>query len=376
MYYCRRSRVALEAQILFDSDAHFLPKDAYDAMEGEYRHMRPRILADGAGATMRFLGANHPRVAHSIPVEQTCDVDRRLRDLDEMGVDCQVLFPNHSGVYNEIADVGAARALVQNHNDGMADAEHRSGGRLLSTFCVPMQHPDEAIAELQRCVNQHGLRCVVICPNVDGGPIDALPLWDLFAEAERLGVVVAFHGDADTKLVGHENFDRWRLRNCLGFPFDYMHAIVCLIYSGMLDRFPNMKLLFAEAGVSFLPFLEDRLNDTTDTFNSPLAFHNFSIRGRPMNKRPPTEYFEMFNHAVGLDESLLEMVIAKYGIDKFLLGTDYPHPDSHMNVAETAKKLSSISDGAYEAMTWNNAERLFGLEEKHKRASGQAAAAE
>ena len=102
--------------MLFDSDAHFLPKEAYDAMEGEYRHLRPRILADGAGATMRFLGTNHPRVAHSIPVDLTCDVDHRLKTLDKLGIDCQLMFPNHSGIYNEITDAGAARALVQNHN--------------------------------------------------------------------------------------------------------------------------------------------------------------------------------------------------------------------------------------------------------------------
>ena len=353
--------------MLFDADSHFLPKEAYDAMEGPHRHLRPRIVADGAGATMRFLGRNHPRVAHSIPVEQTCSVERRLADVDRLGIDCQLLFPNHSGVYNEIADAGEARDLVRNHNDGMAAAEHRSGGRLISTFCLTMQHPDEAIAELQRCANVHKLRCAVVCPNVDGGRIDELPLWDLFAEAERLGVVVAFHGDADTKQIGHERFDRWRLHNCLGFPFDYMHAMVCLIYSGLLDRFPNLKLLFAEAGVSFLPFLEDRLRDTIETFESPLAYHNFDIRGRPMNKRAPHEYFGMFHHAVGLDESLLEHVIDRYGVDKFLVGTDYPHPDAHMNVAQSVKTLSSISAEAYEAITWNNAERLFGLEDMHKR---------
>jgi aminocarboxymuconate-semialdehyde decarboxylase len=353
--------------MLFDADAHFAPKDAYDRMDGEFRDMRPRIIADGVGATMRFLGRNHPRVAHSFPVEQTCSFERRMTDLDRLGIDCQLLFPSHSGIYNEIADRGAARALVQNHNDGMAEVEHRSKGRLISTFCLTMQHPDLAVEELQRCVNVHKMRCAVISPNVDGSNIDDLPLWDFFAEAERLGVVLAFHGDADSKLVGWERFDRWRLFNCLGFPFDYMHGIVCMIYSGLLDRFPKLKLLFAEAGVSFLPFLEDRLNDTTETFHSPLAFDNFDIRRRPANKRPPTEYFSMFHHAVGLDESLLELVIGKYGTDKFLVGTDYPHPDAHMNVAKTVETLTSISPEAYEAMTWKNAERLFGLTDRNKR---------
>lgn len=351
--------------MLFDADAHFMPKDAYDAMEGDFRHMRPLIRTDGCGSTIRFLGDNHPRVAYSFPVEASCDVDRRLKDVERLGINCQLLFPAHSGIYNNIADPGAARALVQNHNDGMAEVEKRSDGRLLSTFCLTMQHPDIAIEELQRCVNQHGMRCAVICPNVDGAPIDDLPLWDFYAEAERLGVVLAFHADADSKLVGHERFHRWRLFNCLGFPFDYMHAIVCMIYSGLLDRFPNLKLLFAEAGVSFLPFLEDRLEDTTETFKSPLAHNQFNIRGKPANKKDTGEYFHKFYHAVGLDESLLEMVINKYGVDKFLIGTDFPHPDAHMNVTQTVKKLSSISNEALEAITWTNAVKLFNLDERH-----------
>lgn len=347
--------------MLFDADAHYAPKDAYDAMQGPHRALRPRIQTDGVGYTMRFLGRNHPRVAHSFPLEQTCDFERRMKDIDRLGIDCQLLFPSHSGIYQEIADPGAARDLVQNHNDGMAAVEKKSGGRLISTFCLTLQHPDIALEELQRCVNKLGMRCAVICPNVDGGPIDDLPLWDFWAEAERLGVVLAFHGDADSKLVGHERFDRWRLFNCLGFPFDYMHGLVCMIYSGLLDRFPNLKIMLAEAGVSFLPFLEDRLNDTTETFHSPLAYDNFDIRRKPANKRPPSEYFTMFHHAVGLDESLLDFVIARYGVDKFLIGTDYPHPDAHMNVAESVKKLSTMSKDAFESITWKNAERLFGL---------------
>jgi len=360
--------------MLFDADAHYAPKDAYDNMKGAYRHMRPRIQADGVGYTMRFLGRNHPRVAHSFPLDQTCNFERRMQDLDRLGIDCQLLFPSHSGIYQEIADAGAARDLVQSHNDGMAEVQKKSNGRLISTFCLTLQHPDVALEELQRCVNKLGMRVAVVCPNVDGGALDDLPLWDFWAEAERLGVVLALHGDSDSKLVGHERFNRWRLFNCLGFPFDYMHGIACMIYSGMLDRFPNLKIMLAEAGVSFLPFLEDRLNDTTETFHSPLAYDNFDIRRKPANKRPPTEYFQMFHHAVGLDESLLDFVIAKYGAEKFLIGTDYPHPDAHMNVAHSVEKLGSMSKEAFEAITWKNAERLFGVKAVPKAAPKTVAA--
>jgi aminocarboxymuconate-semialdehyde decarboxylase len=348
--------------MIFDVDAHFSPKFAHDRMAGEFRHLRPRQISDGVGMTMYFNGRLHPRVAHSFPEDQTCNFDRRMRDLDKLGIDWQLLFPSHSGLYYEIDDPKAAAALCQNHNDGMAEVEKNSKGRLISTAMMPLQFADEAVAELQRVVKVHGMRAVVISPNIDGKNIDDIRLWDFYAEAERLGVAICFHGDADSKLLGWERMDRWRLYVCLGFPFDYMMAITALIYSGLLDRFPKLKFLFAEGGVGYLPFLEDRLMDTVETFKSPLARENFGIRGRPANKRPPKEYFDRFHHVIGLDEALMNVVVERYGADKFMIGTDYPHPDAHMNVAKHIDELSSVSKETLELITWKNAARFFGVE--------------
>lgn len=353
--------------MIFDVDAHFSPKFAYDRMTGPYRHLRPRHIRDGAGMTMHFNGRNHPGVSHSFPEEQTCDFDRRMTELDRFGIDWQLLFPSHSGLFQEIDDPAAAAALCQAHNDGMAEVEQRSAGRLISTAVMPMQFADEAIAELQRVVKVHGMRAVVICPNTDGKNIDGIQLWDFYAEVERLGVALCFHGDADSKHLGAERMERWRLHVCLGFPFDYMIAITELIYSGLLDRFPKLKILFAEGGVSYLPFLEDRLMDTTDTFRSALAHNNFAIRGRPMNKRPPKEYFELFHHVIGLEESLMKFVIDRYGADKFMIGTDHPHPDAHTNVAKHLEELATVPKATLDMITWQNAARFFAVDAESRR---------
>jgi aminocarboxymuconate-semialdehyde decarboxylase len=361
--------------MIFDVDAHFMPKFAYDRMAGEFRHLRPRIVTDGVGTAMYFNGRKHPRVAHSFPQEQTCDVDRRLHDLDQLGIDWQLLFPSHSGLYQEIDDPKAAAALCQNHNDGMAEVERRSKGRIIGTAMMPLQFADEAIAELERVVTQHGMRAVVICPNVDGRNIDDLPLWDFYAEAERLGVRICFHGDADSKILGWERMERWRLYVCLGFPFDYMMAITTLVYSGLLDRFPKLQFLFAEGGVGYLPFLEDRLMDTVETFKAPRAYNNFAIRSRPANKRPPKEYFDRFHHVIGLEEELMGLVIERYGADKFMIGTDYPHPDAHMHVAKHVQELSSVPKETLEAITWKNAARFFGVDVGARMTSQSSASA-
>ena len=356
--------------MIFDVDAHFSPKSAHEAMQGEFRHLRPRYVTDGTGMTLWFNGRIHPRVAHSFPEAQTCDFDRRMTDIGRLGIDYQLLFPNHSGLYYEVDDPKAAAALCQNHNDGMAEVEKKSKGRLIGTAMVPLQFADEAIAELQRVVKVHGMRAVVISPNIDGRNIDDFRLWDFYAEVERLGVRICFHGDADSRLLGWERMDRWRLYVCLGFPFDYIMAITTMIYSGMLDRFPNLKILFAEGGVSYLPFLEDRLQDTVETFASPLARENFAIRGRPANKRAPREYFDRFHHVIGLDESLMSFVVERYGAERFMIGTDYPHPDAHMNVAKHVQELSTVSKDTLEKITWKNAANFFGVE------TARAAAAE
>ena len=348
--------------MLFDADGHYYPKTAYDAMDGPYRHLRPRIITDAVGSTLYFGGRYHPSVAHSFSEEQSCDVDRRLKDLDRMGIDIQVLFPAHSGLYYSIVDPEAAAALCRNHNDGIGPLEKL--GRFISPAMLPIQHPDEAIAEAQRVVSEYGLRCVVINPNVDGANIDRIDLWDLYAELEHLGVAILFHGDADSRILGYQRMEKYRLPTCLGFPFDYMMAIACLVFSGLLDRFEKLKIMFAEGGVSYLPFLEDRLSDTMETYNAPWARDNYTIRGRPANNRDPREYMHRLHHVIGLDESLLEFVIQRYGPDKFMIGTDYPHPDAHMNVNKTVEELSSISQEVLEQLTWVNAKRFFGLPDK------------
>lgn len=115
-------------------------------------------------------------------------------------------------------------------------------------------------------MNELGLRAVELCPNINGKNVDELELWEFYAEAERLGVSLIFHGDATSKVPGHERMGKYWYPACLGFTFDYAMAITCLVFSGILDAFPNLKICFAEGGISYLPFLADRLEGTADAF--------------------------------------------------------------------------------------------------------------
>jgi aminocarboxymuconate-semialdehyde decarboxylase len=345
--------------MIFDADSHFLPKFAYDRMTGEYAHLRPRLITDGVGTTLYFQGEVHPNVSDAFD-ERTWSVERRLEEMDHLGIDRQVLFPNHTGLYDSL-EPRAAAALCRNYNDGMAEVEQKYS-RFLGTALLPMQDVDEAIRELHRVVEELGMRAVAICPNTDGRNLDRLDLWDFYAEVERLGVALLVHGDTSSKLLGWERMRKHRLLNCFGFPFDYMVVIACLIFSGVLDRYPRLRICFAEGGISYLPFLADRLQETSDTFKSPAAWNNFSSRNRPANKRSPLEYLPRLHHVISPDEALLSHVIEAFGDDNLMVGSDYPHPDSHTDAFETVRRLPSISGETKEKILWSNAAQFFGVQ--------------
>ena len=117
--------------MLFDADGHYIPKAAHDRMEGAYAHLRPKVITDAAGATLYFDGTFHPTVAHSFNEAQTCDIDRRIADLDKLGIDMQVLFPNHSGLFYTVDDPKAGGGPVpepqrRRRGGGEARAVHRA----------------------------------------------------------------------------------------------------------------------------------------------------------------------------------------------------------------------------------------------------------
>jgi aminocarboxymuconate-semialdehyde decarboxylase len=237
-------------------------------------------------------------------------LDQRLADLDQMGLDMQVVMPPPPQCYYtvplEIA-VQAARLV----NDGIAEFVAQKPDRLMGFGTVPMPDGNEAARELERCVDKLGFRGVEILTNVAGKELSDPAFAPFWKKAEELGVLVVIHPNGFTE---GERLTRFYFNNVIGNPLETTIALHYLIFDGVLERHPNLKLLAAHGG-GYLASYSGRMD------------HAWGARSDAHGSlpRPPTTYLrKVYFDTVVFTTHQLQQLVRLFGADHVLLGTDYP----------------------------------------------------
>lgn len=281
---------------------------------------------------------------------QLTSVDRRLADMDKMGVDIQAISPAPPQYfYWTSPELGrdAARLI----NDNIADTVARHPDRLVGLGTVPMQHPKFAVAELERLVRKLGLRGVELCTNVAGAELSDAKFRPVFAKAEELGVMVFLHPNAFTE--GRRLSDHY-FSNVIGNPLDSTIAVSHLIFGGVLDAYPKLKVCVAHGG-GFLPAYAGRMDHA----------HGARSDCRLCIKKKPSWYLrKMFFDTIVFDESQLKYLVETYGSDHILMGTDYPFDMGMYEPVEFVNGTKSLSAADRQAILGGNAARLLKLGRK------------
>lgn len=232
------------------------------------------------------------------------------------GFNAQVLIPNNAPFYYDVdGDLGAN--FSRSFNSAIGRILKKYPGKFIGVAPVPLQATELAIEEMNYAITQLGLHGVIVYQNVNRQDLDSQSLWPVYARAEQLGVPILVHGVDSGPLLGVERYGRFNLDVCLGFPFEVFQAIASLIFGGVIEGFPNLKFGFFEVGVGFIPWLIDRLEMAYDA--RPAA--------REIAKKRPSECFKSFYFPLGADDSTLPDVVKRLGSDRFMIGSDYPHPD-------------------------------------------------
>lgn len=257
------------------------------------------------------------------------DLDLRLTIMDQQNVDMQVLSPAGSYFFYWMAAADSleyARWL----NDRLADAVTKFPRRFVALASVPMQDPARAAAELERVMSQLGFRGAEIASNINGRYLDDPTLEPFWEAAQGLDVIIFIHPN---QVVGAERMKDYNLANLIGNPTDTSLTVAKLIFAGVLERFPRLKLLLAHGG-GFLPYTWGRLD------------RGYAIQDsskRKISKLPSDYvrllYFDTITHS----QMALEYLIANFGADRVLLGSDYPYD---MGVPEPLTSLMSSNIGA------------------------------
>jgi aminocarboxymuconate-semialdehyde decarboxylase len=240
-------------------------------------------------------------------------IEKRLADMDRMGIDIQAVSPapNQTYYWTE-PELGAE--LSRMVNDRLAEIVAKWPDRFVALGTVPLQHVDLAIAELERCVKQLGLRGVEINPSVNGMDLtDArLGLEKFFARVQALDVVMFMHPIGFTQ--GNRLMDHY-FNNVIGNPMETTIAASHLIFDGVLQRNPKLKIVLPHAG-GYLAHYWARMDHA----------HRARPDCRTVIKRAPSKYLEkMYFDTITFDAQMLRHMVDRYGAGHVLLGTDYPY---------------------------------------------------
>ena len=278
---------------------------------------------------------------------QLISLERRLADMDQMGIDVQAVSPSPDQTYYGVpADLAIeATRLV---NDNIADICGKHPDRFAGLGTVPFQAPELAVAELDRLYHSLGLRGIEIAGSVQGEDLSERKFWPVFEKCEELGLVLFMHptGFTETRRMGP-----WHLGNLIGNPLESTVAVHHLIFGGMLDAYPGLKLVIAHGG-GFLPAYSGRIDHGAAARpDTGTCIHH-----------DPTHYLKrLYFDTMVFTHHQLEYLVEVWGADHILMGTDYPFDMGEIDPIGFVEGAGRLSDGDRKAILGGNAARLLNI---------------
>jgi predicted TIM-barrel fold metal-dependent hydrolase len=379
--------------VVADSDMHVLePPDLWQRyIAPEFRHAAPvgmtdlrrdlrvrvkshimlrtgpvRPLKEGRGSGIGWRPDQED--AYASAEARGWDAVAQLEAMDREGVDLAVLFPSR-GLFalglDSVEQIGPdglepefAAAIARAYNDWLHDFAAAAPDRLFGAAMVAPHSVPHAVEETRRCVTEYGFKAIFLAPGAVNRRPWHHPAYDpLWAECERLGVPVAFHGGGRTHLTPDFSLqifaDRLMMWHTFNQPLGVMTACVSLCGGGVLERFPGLKVALLEGNCSWAPWLLHRLDEHYEWVGW--------YEARDLSHKP-SEYFRRNCFAsVDADEETVRHYVDWFGDDNLVFSTDFPHGDAqYPHAVETFEKLP-LSDASKRKIVGDNWQRLYGI---------------
>jgi predicted TIM-barrel fold metal-dependent hydrolase len=302
--------------------------------------------------------AKYPEVNPSLT-----DVDFRVRIMDKFDGLVQILTIAGPNVESITSPEDAAE-LSRIANDEIAELVYRYPDKFVAAVaCLPMSDLEAALKEADRAIKELHFRGVEIFTDINGKPVDSPEFWPLYEKMELYNLPILLHprrentkadysGETESKYLVYTNF---------GWPYETSVAMSRLTFSGVLERFPGLKIVTHHAG-GMVPYFYKRLQFSHD-------FHEMRMKGkhkRNLNKSP-VDYLRMFygDTAVQGNTAALMCAYSFFGVDHLVFGTDMPH-DNQFGERFTRETITSImemgiTDRERRKIFEDNARKLFRL---------------
>ncbi len=301
-----------------DSKRDMRRLDAYSHILPAPYFARMRELAVDSGALKRWL-----------ELDALHDVDARLRMMDAFGDGYQQVLTLSSPPIELLAGPRDSPALARLANESMHALCERHPDRFPAFVAsLPMNNPDAALAEIAFALDELGARGVQVFTNVNGRPLDDPAFHGVFAEMARRDLPVWLHPARGAGFADYaaEDTSRYEIWWALGWPYETSVAMARLVFSGLLERHPDIKIITHHLG-AMIPYLEGRIRlGWSEQLGSRTAGEDLTRLRSTTPPRPPLEYFRRFyaDTALSASASGIRCGLDFFGTEHVLFGTDCP----------------------------------------------------
>jgi len=285
-------------------------------------------------------------------IQDNCwDGGVRVKDCDHTNVDIQVLS-TVPVMFSYWAKPEDTLDLSKYLNDHIASVINDYPGRFLGLGTIPMQSPDLAIKEMERCMKDLKLSGIQIGSHINDWNLGDEKLFPIYEAAEELGASIFVH---PWDMMGKEKMPKYWLPWLVGMPAETSLAICSMIFGGVFEKFKNLKVCFAHGGGSF-PITIGRIE------------HGFNVRPDLVavdNNVNPRDYLGKFYFdSLVHDEMALKFLVDLVGDEKIILGSDYPFPLGEHHPGKLIESMSSLNKESKEKLLWKNAVEFLGMEKE------------
>ena len=309
---------------------------SYSLKVDAYSHISPPRYTE-------FIRQKYPIMFNNMlgPCIPLYDLDKRFQIMDMFPGLVQVLTIGPVPSIEDFANEQQTVELSRMANDEMAELLVKYRDRFVTAIALlPMNNPEAALKEAERAITQLGFKGLYTHSNINGKPLDApefLPLWEM---AARYNLPVYIHPWRSDKFVDYatEDISKYAIASTFGWPYETTVAMARFVFSGILEKYPNLKIVTHHAG-GMIPYYQQRI------------YQHYGLGSMRDNggylralSKAPLEYFKMFyaDTAIHGNTSALMCAYELFGADHMVLGVDMPLGDYYFGLRSYRQTINAI----------------------------------